>query len=219
MRNFQFEVDNYYHVYNRGVDGRDIFIDNSDYLRFLRSMREFNNDSSDAQRDYERRQQGKKLSFGYPKLSFLEMPNLVEFVSYCLNSNHHHFLLKQLVNNGIGKFMHKLNLGYTKYFNERYSRSGSLFQGTYKAVKVEDYGHLLKLLVYVNCNHEIHNLGQSENWPWSSYLDSMGLRSGTLCNNAIIKEEFGQSENFKSFCKEIIPEIKESKVLRKYLLE
>ena len=219
MRKFQFQTGEYYHIYNRGVDGRDVFTDKADYLRFLRSMKEFNNDSGDMQRDYEKRQMNKKLSLGYPRLSFLSMPKFVDIISYCLNPNHYHFLLKQLVDGGIGKFMHKLNLGYTSYFNLRNKRSGSLFQGTYKAIHVNDYGYLLKLLVYVNCNHEIHNFGQAKNWPWASYLDSAGIRNGNLCNLNIIKEEFGQLVDFKKFCREIIPEIKINKTLSKYLLE
>ncbi len=219
MRNFQFQTGEYYHIYNRGVDKRDIFMDDKDYLRFLRSMREFNNTSGDALRDYEKRQTGGKLSFGYPKLSFLSMPKIVDFICYCLNLNHYHFLIKQLVNKGIEKFMHKLNLGYTKYFNQKYNRSGSLFESTYKAIHIDDDGYLLKLLVYVNCNHEIHNLGKAKNWVWSSYLDSVGSRNGTLCNLDIIKEEFSTQDEFIKFCDEIIPEIKVNKTLSKYLLE
>ena len=129
MRKTQFQNEYYYHIYNRGVDKRDIFMDDKDYLRFLRTMRELNNNSTDLQRDYEKRklEKTKRLSLGYPRLSLMGTPNLVSFIAYCLNSNHYHFLVKQLVEDGISKFMHKLSTGYTRYFNEKYNRSGSLF--------------------------------------------------------------------------------------------
>jgi len=73
MRNLKFRNDHYYHIFNRGVDKRDIFLDEKDFVRFIKSMGEFNNESTDAQRDYEKRKMNEsntKLSFGYPKLSF-----------------------------------------------------------------------------------------------------------------------------------------------------
>jgi len=63
---------------------------------------------------------------------FLNEPKLVDIICYCLNSNHYHLLVKQTTKNGISKFMHKLSLGYTSYFNDKYRRIGSLFQGKYK---------------------------------------------------------------------------------------
>jgi len=225
MRNFQFNNGEYYHIYNRGVDKREIFLNEKDYLRFLKSISEYNNNSLYEQRVFIRnrnhKERGKELSSEASELSsyLSNLPKFVEIISYCLISNHYHFLLKQLVNNGISKFLHKLDLGYTHFFNKKYSRTGSLFQGTYKAIQVTDYSYLLKLLVYVNCNYKIHNLGGAKDWVWSSYLDSVGLKNGTLCNLEIIKEEFEGLKNFKSFCEEIIPDIKESKQIKKYLLE
>ncbi len=221
MRKFQFQTGEYYHIYNRGVDKRDVFMDDEDYLRFLRSMREFN--SIEAKGGFYMKYLREKARRERGSTSKLEVEpqhrNLVEIISYCLNPNHFHFILKQIVDEGIIKFMQKLSTAYTMFFNQKYNRSGSLFEGTYKVIHVDDYGYLLKLLIYVNCNHEIHNLGKAEKWPWSSYLDSVGSRNGTLCNLDMIKKEFGTQDEFRKFCDEIIPEIKENKVLSKYLLE
>ena len=63
-----------------------------------------------------------------------EKDKLVNFVCYCVNPNHYHFLLEQAVDNGIEKFMQRLGNGYTKFFNNKYLRNGSLFQGGYKSV-------------------------------------------------------------------------------------
>ena len=144
---------------------------------------------------------------------------LVEIISYCLNPNHYHLILKQVADKGISEFIKRIAGGYTWYFNNRHNRSGVLFQGKFKAVHVKSYSYLLKLLVYVNCNYEVHGLGKSKNWIWSSFLDSIGKRNGTLCNLDIIKAEFKTRENFKKFCEEIIPEIKANKNLQKYSLE
>lgn len=216
MRKIQFQTGEYYHIYNRGVDKRDIFLDENDFIRFLRSVREFNGIEpigSLYELDFKRKEA--KLPIG----SLASSERLIEIVSYCLSPNHYHFLIKQLTDDGIKKYFHKLGTSYTNYFNKKYSRSGSLFQGTYKATHVKRYGYLLKLLVYVSCNYEVHGLGRKENWPFSSFLDSIGARSETLCNFEIMKSEFGNLENFKKFCDDALPEIKINKELKEHLLE
>ncbi|MDO9399587.1 MAG: hypothetical protein Q7T79_02805, partial [bacterium] len=82
MRKVQFQTGEYYHIYNRGVDKREVFIDEKDYVRFLIGMKEFNNKSTDSERDYYKRkmiktkqeaqeeaQEETQLSLGYPRLS------------------------------------------------------------------------------------------------------------------------------------------------------
>ena len=90
---------------------------------------------------------------------------LINFVAFCLNQNHYHFILEPLVDDGIQKFMHRLSTGYTNYFNEKYKRSGSLFQGTYKAIHANSNEYLLHLSVYVNLNYKVH---KNLNKEWRS---------------------------------------------------
>src|SRR5437868_10728186 len=131
MRKTSFVTGEFYHVYNRGIDKRNIFSDAKDIARFFQSMQEFNNIETIGS-IYEN-------SFSSPLGSLaskLRKPNkrLVNFICYCLNPNHYHFLLEQIAEKGIEKFLHRLGTGYTKYFNIKNKRSGSLFQGTFKAI-------------------------------------------------------------------------------------
>jgi len=142
-----FAKQEFYHIYNRGVDKRDIFMDSDDLYRFLKSMNDFNVQDPIGS-IYEH---SFKLGSPTPKLK-----KLVNFVAYCLNQNHYHFILEPLVDNGIQKFMHKLSTGYTNYFNEKYKRSGSLFQGGYKAIHINSNEYLLHASVYINLNYKIH---------------------------------------------------------------
>lgn len=70
---------------------------------------------------------GVRKGAGHPAGCPAPQPSLVAFIAYCLNSNHYHFILKQLVDSGISEFMKRLG-GYAKYFNIKYKRVGSLFQ-------------------------------------------------------------------------------------------
>jgi len=226
MRKTSFANGEHYHIYNRGVDKREVFCEDEDYLRFLASMREFNNNSSDAQRDYEKRKAEKdgknwKLSFGSPKLSFqfLSMPKIVDIIYYCLNPNHYHCILKQLSENGISKFMHKLDTGYTKYFNYKYKRSGSLFQGPFKAIHIDFNEYLLWLSGYVNGNAEIHKIAGAENYKWCSFPDYLGKQNETLCSKEIILSQFKSLNEYKDFVDMVIRESKNRKDLEKYFIE
>lgn len=218
MRKEKFQTGEYYHIYNRGADKRDIFCDEKDFSRFLRSMKEFNGIEPVGSL-YLKSKQERSESGPTAFRAVGPLKPLVEIVSYCLIPNHYHFILKQQQDCGISEFIKRLAGGYTWYFNNRYNRSGVLFQGKFKSIRVKSYSHLLKLMVYVNCNYEIHGLGKAESWIWSSFPDVIGKRCGTLCNFDIIREEFGKPEDFKNFCAEIIPEIKINKELQNYLLE
>jgi len=193
-------------------------------VRFLESLREFNR-IKPTQGLYRLHFEQKKEMFDlrsptpYRESDSEASAKLVTVSCYCLNPNHYHLLIKQKEVKGISKFMQKLSTGYTNYFNAKYKRSGSLFQGKYVAREINSTYDLSKLSVYVNCNAEIHNITKKENWIWSSYLDYMNLRNGSLCDKTEVLENFNNIEEYKIFCEELIFEIKEIKSLEKYNLE
>src|SRR3989338_8914297 len=152
MRKIKFVNGEFYHICNRGVDKRKIFGNQYDVQRFLQSMDEFNTinpigslyESSFLSPEVKNKRKNKKL---------------VNFIAYCLNPNHYHFILEQLVENGISQFMHKLGGGYSWFFNKKYQRSGSLFQGTFKAAHIDSNEYLLRVSIYINLNYQVHQLG------------------------------------------------------------
>jgi putative transposase len=120
MRKIKFVNGGYYHIYNRGVDKRKIFLEGRDYVRFLRSMREFSRVDpigSIYQYDYLRKclnkRPGSQLGTGS------QTKRLIEIVCYCLLPNHYHLLIKQVKDKGVEKYLHKLSLGYSCYFNKK----------------------------------------------------------------------------------------------------
>jgi REP element-mobilizing transposase RayT len=212
-----FQNDHYYHIINRGVDKRDVFLCEKDYVRFLWSLREFN-DVEPMGSFYEKYRLGVQGGVGHPigcptpgviPRAFQEK-RLVEIVCYALLDNHFHMILKQNTENAIPLFMKKISGGYTNYFNKKYKRSGSLFQGRYKALEIDDTDLLLEKSLYVNGNAEIHGVGRCEQWQWSSCLDYLGKRNGTLANKHEILQDINQFE-YQKLLDEYIREKKEWK--------
>ncbi len=192
MRKKELATGEYYHVYNRGVDKRNIFGDESDYWRFFSSLILLN-DIEDGLIDRYRnhlRGETKVQPSEFRRLNLRQERPLIDFVAYCLNPNHYHFIIQQLEEKGVEKFMHRLGTSYTMYFNKKYDRSGALFQGRFKAVHIKDNGQLFYLTTYVNCNSEIHGIAPAENYKWCSQPFYLGkYESDLLCNsNPVIKE-------------------------------
>lgn len=220
MRNIKFATQEFYHIYNRGVDKRDIFMDSNDATRFLTCMSVFNTQDPIGS-IYENSFHKNKLGSRAPKSR-----KLVNFIAYCLNQNHYHFILEPLMDYGIQKFMHKLSTGYTNYFNEKYKRGGSLFQGKYKATHINSNEYLLHLSVYVNLNYKIHkglNKKWMENLNISSFKEYIEKTAKPFCVKDIILGQFDNPKEYKSFCESTLPDLlrrkKEEKELKYMLLE
>ncbi|MCK5475343.1 MAG: transposase [Candidatus Pacebacteria bacterium] len=226
MRNIKFENNEYYHIYNRGVDKRDVFCDKEDYLRFLESIRELNNIESTGgfYRKYlkdknEKDSLSRGLASNLEAKPLLKLSFLTEVICYCLNPNHYHFILEQLTNDGVSKFMHKVGTGYSSYFNQKYDRSGSLFQGPFKSIHINNNEYLLWLSGYINGNIEIHKISKAKNYKWCSYLDYLDKRNGTLCNRKIILSQFKDVKEYSKYVDMVIKESGKRKDLEKYFIE
>ncbi len=149
---------------------------------------------------------------------------LVEFVCYCLNPNHFHFILKQLVDKGIEKFMHRLSTGYTVYFNLKHKRNGVLFQGRYKAVHIDTDGQLLHTSVYVNLNYKIHRFGGSTSKSGvpvilSSWDEYIGRVKYNFCEKRDILGQFKNKNDYKKFAERSLEGILERKEILRELEE
>lgn len=195
-----------YHVYNRGVDKRQIFLDDADRVRFQNGLMLFN--------DHGRRKDYSIKSIANVRPS--ENP-CVEIVAYCLMPNHYHFMLKQLVDGGVSEFMHRVGNGYTKYFNERYERSGGLFEGAYKIKRVETTGYIQHLSRYIHLNplelDAIWNTGQRtwaeanaalKEYRWSSFRHYAGFEKSRLLKNDVVMRLFKDTMEYLQFLRGFI---------------
>lgn len=204
----------YYHIYNRGVDKRDIFTDKNDIYRFIESIKEFNRADKIISLANIRKSKLTSLNDQIAAWQLSDSRPLVEIVSYCLNPNHFHFVLKQSIDNGISKFMHKLQGGYSSYFNIKNSRTGALFQGAFKSQIVNDENYFNKLIGYVNKNYLIHNIPENKN----QLVFSGDFEYENNKFNIISKEEgkrileiFGGDKKLKKHCDEIVYMIREER--------
>jgi putative transposase len=142
--------DEIYHIVSRSVGDIAVFEDEKDFYRGVFSIYEFNHDNKvNIWKRRKERAVEKRLRPTSPTLKKRE--KLVEIFAFSFMPNHLHLILKQLKNNGISEFMKKVNGGYAKYFNEKYSRKGHLFN-KFRAVHIKDDDQLKNAFVYVHAN-------------------------------------------------------------------
>lgn len=199
-----------YHIYNRGVEKRNIFLNDKDHFRFIHDLFELNNEQKDSNiGHYFKDNQNTKVEPSY----FERKPRklLVEILVFTLMPNHFHLLLKQKREKGIVRFMQKLGTGYTMYFNKRHNRVGGLFQGRFKAVLVEKEPHFLYLPHYIHLNPlELLNYEGStfvnwkrkmeflEKYRWSSLLDYIGEKNfPSVISREFLLNNFGSEEKYR----------------------
>lgn len=201
MRDIKITENEFYHIYNRGVDKRKIFSDQEDVDRFFQSMAEFNA-VEPIRSIYEN-------SFLKERKTNNLDSKLVDFIAFCLVENHYHFILKQKSEKGVEKFMHRLGNGYTKYFNNKYKRSGSLFQGKYKAKHIDSDSYLLHLSAYVNLNQKVHQLGHSVSKLrlYSSWREYIGKNENKICEKDIILGRFNSPREYIDFAESSLEDI------------
>lgn len=212
------ETGEYYHVFNRGVEKRKIFLSDNDYKRFLICLKEFNRPDP-IQSLY--RMSQLPVAVKPLRKKPLRKKKIVEIITYCLNSNHFHFLLRQIAPNGISEFMKKVGAGYTGFFNYKNKRSGVLFQGSYKSVHIKSTAHLLYLSAYVSDNYFIHgyNKKQGKIWKYSGLAEYMGISKAKLCSKNLIKEHFKDVRDYYRYVKENSLYMKDKKEFEKYIIE
>jgi putative transposase len=188
----------FYHIYNRGVDKRLVFCNESDYKRFILLLFLCNDTKPIKLR-------GERKNSTVDMFNTVGRKTLVDICAYCLMPNHFHLLVYEKNEHGVSTFMQKLTTAYTMYFNKRYDRTGSLFQGTYKSSLIDTDPYLSRAFVYIHLNPiklsdpEWKNeniptektLGFLKKYTYSSYLDYFGANRSekTIINKSVFPHQ------------------------------
>lgn len=121
-------------------------------------------------------------------------------IAYCLMPNHYHFLIRQDGEKRAGLLPQRVFNSYSKAYNKRYGHSGTLFEGNYRVILVENEAHLLHLCRYIHANPVKHGLvADLVEWPYSNYLEWIGERDGTLVDRDFVREHFASAQSHREF--------------------
>jgi putative transposase len=222
LRRDPFITEEYYHIYNRGIDKRVIFKSNKDYDRFIMLLFVSNSNVQSFRLDNLINQQHKKFN----EIMILDKGEpLVSIGAWCLMENHFHLLVRQKVDGGITKFMRKLGVGYSMFFNIKYHRTGALFGGLFKSklVGVDD-NYMRQLFGYIHINpleigfpdwkDKINRPSTEmkkflESYRYSSYLDYIGedRTEKNIIDPKNFPDYFQSSQSFQNFVENYFIEV------------
>ena len=189
-RNIAFRKGRYYHIYNRGANRNKIFFEKENYLYLLRKLKEYS-------RNY-----------------------YFSVIAYCLMPNHFHFLFRQDGNASLNIAVGYLFNTYTKAINKKYNRTGTLFEGHFKCIEVEDEKYLLELCRYIHRNPVDDKLVENiEEWEFSNYLEWVGERKGSLIDTDLRDKHFPAGKGYENYVMDYVSDKQARNELRKFLFE
>ncbi|MBN1877678.1 MAG: transposase [Anaerolineae bacterium] len=170
QRKVSFYQDGVYHIYNRGAGRQNIFREARNYIYLLKLLKTVMNECQ------------------------------ISVIAYCLLPNHYHWLLQQNGEVPVSKAVARVFGSYSQAFNKTYQRTGTLFEGNFKAIEVDSESYFLALCRYIHRNPVQHGfVAAPEDWPYSNYLEWMGQRAGTLVDRELVREYFPTSQLYAEF--------------------
>jgi REP element-mobilizing transposase RayT len=165
-----FQKDSVFHVYNRGCNKSKIFIEEENYVFLINKVRKYSKEFD------------------------------ISVIAYCLMPNHYHFILKQNGELGLNKCVQNIFNSYAKAINKRYKRSGTLFEGKFKANEIYEDTTVLEVCRYVHRNPlEAGLVKNLEDWQYSNYPEWIRLRNGDLCDEEFIANNFPNPHDYKKY--------------------
>jgi len=214
IRPVPFLVGEYYHLYNRGNDKRIIFLDGYDFKRFMLLLYICNSTDPFHMSSFFNRGLASVEIFSVKRTDIL-----VGIGAYCSMPNHFHILVHEKTEGGISVFMQKLSTAYSMYFNKRYGRSGSLFEGKFKAKHIDNEPYFNWVFSYIHLNpvklinpawkeEGIQDVEKTKKYineyKYSSYHDYFidERPEKVILNKEEFPEHFSKLRDFEDLCRE-----------------
>lgn len=189
-RKTSFLPNNYYHVYNRGVNHTPIFKTDDNYVFLLHRIKEY----SEKYR--------------------------ISMIAYCLMPNHYHMLVRQDSEHSLSVFIQAVFNSYTKAFNKAFDRTGTLFEGPFQAIHIDNDSYLIHLCRYIHRNPlEAKLVSNPGEWLYSNYPEWLTRRSGFLVDNLFVREHFPSPREYEQFVIDYEPPQDLKKAISKLTLE
>ena len=220
-----------YHILGKAVEGKEIFEAKEDRARFVFQMYAANIGKpvinlyrKDIFTISNAILQGEPIPKGFVQK---EHDPLVHLFSFALGKDRYHLGIVPAKKEGIPLYMQKLNLGFAKYYNLKNKRTGTLFEGRFKAVPILNPKQLASVVWYINIKKALDYHGEAGlfKYPYSSFPDLFGKRTSHLLSEEsrsnllkLLGEEFfADREDYEDDIKEF--QNSENGIGRNLLLE
>ena len=177
------EHDRYYHIFNQGVNGQNLFIKEADYLHFLELMQKYLSPIADV-------------------FAWVLLKNHFHVFIKTKGENEISYIDEKRINkrrySPSRQFGHLFS-SHTKYINKKYERRGNLFNRPFKRIAVEGDKYIKDLIYYIHNNPVHHGFADSiDDYKWSSYTTILSDKSTQLDRETVLYW-FNSRETFVEF--------------------
>jgi len=170
------EFGNYYHIYNRGINGESLFLNSDNYEYFLRLF-------------------GKHIHPIAEIFAWCLMRNHFHFLVKIREMSQISTEIKDSERFIFQQFSNFFN-AYSKSFNNREKRHGALFERPFRRKLIEEENYLTQLILYIHTNPVHHNIvNHPSKYHWSSYSSIISEKPTKIYRDDILRY-FGGKENF-----------------------
>ena len=203
---------NIVHVCNKSIANYNIFTDEINSLRFLKTLIYYNNSSiKHCLSTYLRNKNIKE------DILSINSKSLVKVIAFCIMQDHYHLLLKILKDKILSKYISNIENSFSRYFNCKFNRKGPLWQSRFKSILVKNNNQLLHLTRYIHLNPTTSNLvDKPEKLTYSSYKE---YTHDYYLKNFLRELTIGNKNNYQKFCNDRIDYQRKLKLIKKHLLD
>lgn len=157
------------HVVQRGHSRQAVFFESQDYATYAYWVKE------------------SALKYG------------ISIHAFVLMTNHVHLLLTPSTEKGVSDFMQYVGRRYVPYINHKYGRSGTIWEGRFKASMVQDDRYLLAVMRYIEMNPvRAGMVDLPGHYRWSSFLHNSGARKISFISHHEVYNSLGKSKEIAS---------------------
>ncbi len=221
QRNYPIEYGRFFHIYNRGNNGENVFLQNNDYIHFLNLYSIYIEPVVDTYAWCLLKNHfhflvriKEEQEIGYLNSDFAQTKNLHEkWQTFFPTQLEEKYSIKPKPEK---QFQHLFN-AYSRWFNQKYKRKNALFAKNYHHLLVDNQNYIRNLIVYIHNNPVKHCFVEyPDEYSWSSYLSVVSIKPTKLHKMAVL-EYFDNVANFKHLHK---PELNNNfKQIKKYIIE
>jgi putative transposase len=215
MRNRKLADGCYYHIFNKSIDGFEIFRYSINAVRFIQLMNYYNN-------------QNKKISFAHYirnqanyKFDNWYEPNdntVAKIIAFCVMPTHYHLMIQAANAEMVSKYISDLENSYSRFLNIKMNRKGPLWQSRFKAVRIKNDTQLLHTTRYVNINPVVAGLVEkAEDWQFSSYIDY--ITKPKILTEYLTELTISSCSSYRQFCEDKTDYQKKLKLIKKCIFE
>lgn len=179
----------FFHIYNRGINHERIFFFAGDYRYCISLIKKYSVICD------------------------------ISIIAFCLMPNHYHLVLRQNSDKSVSQFIGVVFNAYVQGLNKKHGRNGTLFQGRFKDVHIDEENYILQLCRYLHLNPVKAMLVEKpEEWPFSDYNDWIGKRIFAKVDIDFSSSYFRNPNDYQQYVMEYKMS-EDQKDIQEYLLE